>query len=248
MISRGILPSVMDHASNQPGPSTLMGGTKTSSSVAIKELMVPEVVLPMLIKVKAVVASIYATSAIILSGKQVLQPVLDLFRNLAEMHIITAASRAFHLKFMAVEEEESLQRFNEEKVDTKPDWASPVAVSTKQTTVGIPRNIANLERLAVHIHGEGIFLVELGQRSDSVVAEEFVLVKHALENLFEPVLANNRQQDSVSLASLLNTCHVPLGKVTTMLHEPFDSFLERWKSVDELGFKSRRGIQRNQSD
>lgn len=63
------IPSIVDHASNESGPSTLVSGSQAASIVTIKELMEPEVILPVLIKVQAVVTTVDATSSVVGTGE-----------------------------------------------------------------------------------------------------------------------------------------------------------------------------------
>lgn len=153
------LPGIVNHSSDQARPTTLVGSTESSATITIEELVEPKVVLPVLIKIETVVAAVDATSAIVGAGKQMLETMLDLLCNLAQVHVFTAPGRTFHLELVSVEEEESLQRLYQEEVDAEPDWASPVTVSTKKSTVRVSRDVSNLELLPVDLHGEGVFFV-----------------------------------------------------------------------------------------
>jgi hypothetical protein len=127
-------------------------GTQTTTRIAVEELVEPHVILPELIEIKAIVAVVDAPSSVVRSRKQVLQTMLDLLSNLAQMHIVAATGRAFDLELRAVEQIEALKGFNEKEVDTEPDWSSPVAVATEEAAIRISRNIPDSEPLAIYIH------------------------------------------------------------------------------------------------
>src|SRR5687767_11043943 len=134
-------PRVVNHAGNEPRPATLVRGAQAAARVAVKELVEPEVVLPVLIIVEQVVAAVAAPAPIRVARKHVLQAVLDLLRYLAQVHVVAAASRALHLELGPVKEVEPLERLDEQKVDAQPDGASPVAVAAKETAVRVARDI-----------------------------------------------------------------------------------------------------------
>jgi hypothetical protein len=90
--------------------------------------------------------------------------------------------------------------------------------------------------------------MEFGQRADAVVTEEFVFVEHALEDFLKSVLANDGEEDSITLASSADARHVPLRKIASVLDEPVHTLLEARKFVDELWLKSCRSVEWNQAD
>lgn len=203
----------MNHSGNEASPASLVTRAQASPVVAVKEFVEPEEVLPVFIEIQHIVTGVDASSAIIGSRKQMLQTVLNLFRHLTEMHVVTASRRALNLELGSVEEIEALERFYQEEVDTQPDGTSPVTVATKEATVRVAGNVADLEHLAIDVHGKGMVLVELGQGADSVVAKEFIFVQHTLQDLFQTILADYGEQNSVALSSLFDARHVSLGDV-----------------------------------
>lgn len=180
----------MDHLGNQSSPAALVRSTETTTSVSIKELMEPQVILPMLVKVKEIRSGISSPTPFIVSGKQMLQPVLNLFRDVAQMHIIARARRALDLERIAVEHVKPEQGLDQQEIDTEPDWAPPVAVPPKESTVRVARYVAHREHLAIDFHGVRVFFVVLGHRPDAVIGKELGFVKHPLENFDQSVFAN----------------------------------------------------------
>src|SRR3954464_3678840 len=71
------LPSVVDHPRDESRPAALVRGAEPASAVPVKELVEPEIVLPVRIKVKQVAAAVDAPALVVVSREQVLQPVLD---------------------------------------------------------------------------------------------------------------------------------------------------------------------------
>ena len=85
---------------------------------------------------------------------------LDFSGNAEERHLVSATSGTFDLEIVSEVHPETLETFDEEKVDgcnqhsvghgdTKPDWTSPVAVTTKHPTLCIGGPILDSEFLAV---------------------------------------------------------------------------------------------------
>ena len=60
-------------------------------------------------RIEAIVTSIDAAPAVVISSKEMLQSVLDLLRDLAQMHVNAATSGAFDLEVRSIEEVESLE-------------------------------------------------------------------------------------------------------------------------------------------
>jgi hypothetical protein len=152
----------MNQSSNETGPSSLVSSTETPTGVAVKELVEPKVVFPVLIIVEAIISCVDAAPSVVIAGKEMLQSMLEFFRDLTQMHFDATASRAFNLEIGSVEEIESLERLNQQKVDAEPDRSSPVAVAAKQSSVRVSRNVANFELLTLDFHGVGILFVEFG--------------------------------------------------------------------------------------
>lgn len=220
------LPRVVDESCNQTGPATLVSCPQATARIAVKELVVPQVVFPERVEVERVITAIDASATVIASSKKMLQAVLKFFSDMTQVHVVTRSNRAFNLKALSKKEVVSLQRLDEEEVDTDPDRATPVAVASKQPTVRIARNVAYLELLSVYLHGERVVFVVLGQRPDTVGTEELIFIQHAFQKLFQSVLADNGQEDTVTFSTLADTVHVAFHDISFVLHEPLKSSFE----------------------
>lgn len=81
-----------------------------------------------------------------------------------------------------------------------------------------------------------------------MIGEELGLIEHPLQNLFEPVLANQRQQQALIFTSLAHGGDVALCHVVAVLNEPLHPTFEIGEFVDELRFESQDRIQGDKAD
>jgi len=65
-----------------------MSGTEATSTIAIEELIEPQVIFPVWIEVQLVIPIIDCSSSVVVANKEVLKSVLQIFSHVAEMHII----------------------------------------------------------------------------------------------------------------------------------------------------------------
>jgi len=93
----------MDDLRNETSPAALVGSTETATGIAVEELVEPEVVFPVLVKVKEIGTPIDGTTALVVAGKEMLHPVLKLLGDLAQMHVITGACGTLDLERVAIE-------------------------------------------------------------------------------------------------------------------------------------------------
>lgn len=109
LAKRKCSPSVLDDLGDKTSPAALVGSTKTAAGIAVKELVEPEVVLPMLVKVEEIGVRIDGTTAFVVAGEEMLHAVLKLLGDLAQMHVITRACRTLDLEGITVEHVEAKQ-------------------------------------------------------------------------------------------------------------------------------------------
>ncbi len=89
---------------------------------------------------------------------------------------------------------------------TKPDRASPVAVSTKDIRVALSWNVAYIILLPAHMHLKGIVVVYFGERADPIGREKLVLVQHVLQNTNQSFFSGDGKE--VEELSLVESVHV----------------------------------------
>lgn len=152
---------VVDHLGHQTRPAALVGGPEPTARVAVEELKEPQVVSPVRIKVERVVARVDRTTTFVVTHHEMLQTMLDLFRDVAQVHVLTRAGRALDLETGAVEHVEPEQRLDKQKVHRHPDGATPIGVSTKEAGIRVTRNVADTKLLTIDIHAVGVIFVIL---------------------------------------------------------------------------------------
>lgn len=121
----------MDDLCNQACPATLVRGTETTAGITVEELVEPEVILPVLVKVEQVRLGIDGATALVVAGKEMLHPVLEFLGNMAQVHVVARTGGTLDLERVAVEHVETEKRLDEQEVDAEPDRATPVTVSAE---------------------------------------------------------------------------------------------------------------------
>lgn len=121
--------SVVDQFGDQTGPTSLMGSAHTLTGVTVEELMEPNQILPVLILVESLVLAVASTVAIVILGEDVLETMLKLLGDVAKVHHVTRASRAFNLEVISVVHVEAEQRLYQQEVYTHPDRLQNVSRS-----------------------------------------------------------------------------------------------------------------------
>ena len=82
--------------------------------------MEPDVIPKVRVTIQLGIPSVRGTPALCVAPKYVYDPVLDLFRDLDEVHVIPTAGWTLDLQFIAVVLVEPLQALYQEEVDRKP--------------------------------------------------------------------------------------------------------------------------------
>lgn len=164
------------------------------------------------------------------------------------MHVVSRAGGTFYLEGVAIEHVEAQQRLDKQEVNAQPDGPAPVTVAAEESTVRVAGDIVDSEFLTVDSHGVWVLLVVLGHGSDTVFGEELGLVQHPLEDLLETISANQRQKQSLVLATTLHTGNVSLCHILSILNKPIQPSLERRELLDQFWLKRENSIQRNQAD
>lgn len=199
--------------------------------------MEPEVVLPVIVEVEEIGAGVDGAAAFVVSREQMLQSVLDFLRHVPQMHVLARAGGTFDLQRVAVEHVEAQEGLDKQEVYAKPHGTAPVAVAAEKGAVRFTGYVADFEGLAVDIHGIGVFFVVFRHRPDAVLGKEFCLVQHTFQNLFEPLSADEGEEESVVFAAVLHAGDVTLDYILLVLDEPVQSLSEGWELVDKIGFE-----------
>ena len=67
--------------------------------------------------------------------KQIRESSIQFLAYLLKRHQVSRSRGAFDLEMVSVEGVISLERFNQQEIDGKPDWAAPIRVAPKHETV-----------------------------------------------------------------------------------------------------------------
>lgn len=83
-------------------------------------LIKPHIISKVRIEVQPLVPSVRRPPPAHVSPKDMYNPMLDLLRNICEVHVVPGAGRTLHLEVVAVVLVETLQRLNEEEINREP--------------------------------------------------------------------------------------------------------------------------------
>ena len=108
---------VVDDLGDQARPAALVARAQPAPRVRVEEFVKPHVVLPIGIEVQGVVAVVDGAAAIVPAGEEMLDAVLQLLGDEAEVHVFAGADGTFDLEGFAVEHVEAEDGFDEEEVD-----------------------------------------------------------------------------------------------------------------------------------
>ena len=167
---------------------------------------------------------------------------------MSQVHHIARTCRALHLEGVAVEHVAAQERLDKQEVGCHPNRTAPVAVAAEKTAVGVAGQVFDLVLLAVHVHLHGVFLVELGQRSDTVRRKELLFVEHVLQDRLEAGLVDQRKQQTIILAADLHVGDVAACNIVAVLQEPLQALLEVGEPVNDLRLKCECSEQRDQTN
>ena len=78
---------VVDDLRDQPRPAALVARPQPPARVGVEEFVEPHVVLPVGIEIQGVVAVVDGAAAVVPAGEEVLDPVLELLGDEAEVHV-----------------------------------------------------------------------------------------------------------------------------------------------------------------
>src|SRR3974377_2408798 len=107
-----------------------------------------------------------------------------------------------HLKVVPVVVVKLLQGFDDQKIHRKPDWPSPIGVSSEQPRPRFRRFVIHAKRLACCRKPTTIwiFFVTARDGSDSKVGKNFRWLMHSLQEELHAMSAEQRRQPSLAAA------------------------------------------------
>src|SRR6516164_444932 len=108
------------------GPAGLVARTKASPVVAVEVFVERDVIAPIRVFLKYLLASVDWTAAVFVFQEDAAEPARDFLRDLIKIHLVTGASRALDDKVVTVIGVVLQQRADDEHVDWYPDRAAPI--------------------------------------------------------------------------------------------------------------------------
>ena len=125
----------------------------------------------------------------------------DFLSDLEERHVDARTGRTFDLEFISVEPVQVEQSAHDQSVDGHPHRPAPVRIATEHARVRLGGNVRNRLCRSRGVEGVRMRLVVLRHRSNSELAQEFVLVEHVAQDALEPLLRQRREQPTPPMAN-----------------------------------------------
>src|SRR5690554_3643379 len=113
----------------------------------------------------------------------------DLSHGPLVFRLIGVWNRQFIPKMLLV----FFQGLNDEIINRKPNWATPVGVSAVNQRSGFTGIVGDAVIHAVDVHVEWLRM-NFGKRADPVITEKFVGIDHGFNERFHPFLGDQRQK------------------------------------------------------
>ena len=133
---------------------------------------------PVRIDGPARVAAMAGTAAVVVRQKNSCQAAGQLPGDFTQCQPLSGTGRTLGFEMVSVEMVIAFQRFDQEVVGRKPDGPAPVGIAAKEGGVRFARHIFQTMHFAAGVKFERMFLVELGQRPNSIGREEFIFIEH----------------------------------------------------------------------
>lgn len=174
---RSTLQNMIRH---QTTPSSLMTRPKAPPIIPMEELIEPDIVPEVRVKVQLVVPSVRRAPVLAVPREDMYDAVLDLLRHAEEVHELARACGALDLDVVAVVLIKPLQALDEQEVHRQPytsinitslarhekkertDRPTPVRVPAKHARVRVARPVIDLVPLSMNIHPPRLILMPLG--------------------------------------------------------------------------------------
>src|SRR6516165_1830890 len=125
------MPEQIHQERHQSSPAGLVIRPDPCSVVTVEILVEQNVVEPMRIGLKLFCAAIYGPAPMLVTKEDLSQPLDDLLSHLEEVHEASGPGRTFDFEIVAVVLVKAQQRPNDQSVNRKPDWTTPVRVAAK---------------------------------------------------------------------------------------------------------------------
>ena len=87
----------------------------------------------------------------------------------------------------------TFQRFDDEKVNRKPDRPAPVRIAAEQITRPLARNVVHAVFVVAHAKDVRMIAMDARDGAQTVGREEFVFIEHVAQGALQSLACWNRQ-------------------------------------------------------
>ena len=161
------------------------------------------------------------------------QPVRELHGDLPQREHRARARRKLDPEVVAQIIVELLQRFDQQVVERKPDWAAPVGIAAEEAAGGLGRFVVDAEARAADVENVGVGFVKFGERAHAVRTQELILGKEPLQDSAQAVGVDDRQQTPLAHAADFDPRDV-LGELRPVGDKPFHARLEEGQLFERI--------------
>ena len=180
-----LLAALLEELGHQCRPARLMAGTKASAVVAVKIFIKQHEVTPVWVLLKLRCPPVHGPASVRTTEKETGQPPRQLFCHLPESRLTLGAGRQGNQQAITIKVVQLLQRLNEQVIDWEPDRPTPVGIPAEQRGAGLSRLVVHTVGGAVHREDIRLRLMKPGEGSNAIGRQEFCLVQHITQHLWE---------------------------------------------------------------
>src|SRR6266571_3856553 len=166
-------------------PAGLMAGTDAAPAITVEVLVERDVIAPVRIVLKGHVGAKYSSATLLITQKDVREPPREFLRHLPQRQFLAGAGRVFYQEIVAIELLVFLERFDQQEIDGEPDRPAPVGIPSKGSGGRFTRLVIHRKVPILCIEVIGMRFVILADRANTIVAQEFLGVQHAFEELLQ---------------------------------------------------------------
>jgi hypothetical protein len=159
-----------------------MAGTYSGPVIPVKVLMKWDMIAPVFVVLEDYVAAKHRTLTLFITQKDACEAAREFISNLPQCHLRPRAGRKFYQEIVTVEPIVFLQHLCEEEIEREPDRPALVGIAAEGPASRFGWLIVDrIGPISRKIHHVGMRLVILAERANTIVAQEFLRVKHVFE-------------------------------------------------------------------
>src|SRR6266404_2885152 len=238
------LPALLDQFGNDAGPAGLMACAHAGPGIAVEVFVEGHIIAPVTVVLKFLMSAENGPASFAIAQEYPHQAAGYLRRNFPQILFLSGTGGKLHLKFVAKEVVELLQRLDQEIVHRKPDRPAPVRVSTKNSGGRLSRLVVNLTSRSIDLEHERVFAMKLRKGADPIFGEKLRFVEHVAKNYRKVTAVNDREQ-----ATCAGWCFYiadVIAENRLVVDEPLHPAFERRMPVHHLWLQRFNRVERNQ--